>query len=67
MRLAVTETLRICHPLSIQQMFRSVLLTGEIHDETLTQAYQVRVVHVPLVLYVNAFKFVTLQRPGNLL
>jgi hypothetical protein len=48
-------------------MFRSVLLTGEIHDETLTQAYQVRVVHVPLVLYVNAFKFVTLQRSGNLL
>ena len=48
-------------------MFRSVLLTGEIHDETLTQANQICVVHVPLVLDVDACQLITLQRPGNLL
>ena len=67
MRLAIMETLRICHPLCIQQVLCPVLLTRKIHDETLAQAHQIRVVHIPFVLDVDACQLITLQTPGYLL
>ena len=67
MRPTVTETLRIRHALSIQQVLRPVLLARKIHDETLAQTNQIRVVHIPLVLDVDACQLITLQSPSYLL
>jgi hypothetical protein len=67
MRPTVTETLRIRHTLSIQQVLRPVLLTREIHNKTLAQTNQICVVHIPLVLDVDACQLITLQSPGYLL